>query len=57
MLSTGALWVGLQGRIGGEAQGLHNGLDAELVTVFRYQTHLRGGDFPVDALRSLECDV
>ena len=32
-------------------------LDAELVTVFRYQAHLRGGDFPVDALRSFECDV
>ena len=32
-------------------------LDAQLVTVFRHQAHLRGGDFPVDALRSLECDV
>ncbi len=41
----------------GEAQRLHDCLDAELVTVFRYQTHLRGGDFPVDALRSFECDV
>jgi hypothetical protein len=34
-----------------------NRLDAELVTVFRYQAHLRGGDFPVDALRpTVECD-
>ena len=41
----------------GQAQRLHDRHDAELLTVFRYQAHLRGGDFPVDALRSLECDV
>ncbi len=41
----------------GHPQGFCDRHDAELVTVFRYQAHLRGGDFPVDALRSLECDV
>ncbi len=41
----------------GQPQGLGYRLDAELVTVFRYQAHFRGGDFPVDALRScFECD-
>jgi hypothetical protein len=40
----------------GHLQGLDDRLDAELITVFRHQAHLRGGDFPVDALRSFECD-
>jgi len=40
----------------GEPQRFCDGLDTELVTVIRYQAHLRGGDFPVDALRSFECD-
>ena len=43
-------------RFFGKPERLHNRLDAQLVTVFRYQSHLRGGDFPVDALRSFECD-
>ena len=40
----------------GEPERFDHRLDAQLVTVFRYQSHLRGGDFPVDALRSFECD-
>src|SRR2546421_367296 len=44
-------------RLLGQPQGFDYCLDAELITVFRYQAHFRGGDFPVDALRPcFECD-
>ena len=39
-----------------QLERFHYRFDPQLVTVFRYQSHLRGGDFPVDALRSFECD-